>query len=217
MQQSLEPKYEWIILCLNHKYPPLTTLHHIHFPAAPSNTELFQRLAKEYEHRRELFTFLTIKIRPFWRKVKAIHFVRFTMLSPRPIMTAQIEDMHSLPHETHTWVYNRRNGINAFYMAAYLQESSSAGEGWSVYEYIPKTRSHDPLGRKSGSGGWGLYMEEGVSRRSKLLCVIAVFTTFHLPGVWGMMRAKEALGIIIFSVSIFYIGEIVAAALLKDD
>jgi hypothetical protein len=60
-------------------------------------------------------------------------------------------------------------------------------------------------------------MEEWVSRRSKLLCVVVVFTTFHLLGVWGLVRIKETLGVIIFSVSIFHIGEIVAAALLKDD
>jgi nitrogen fixation protein len=30
-----------------------------------------------------------------------------------------------------------------------------------VYEYIPKTRYHDPLLQRSGSEGWGLYMKKG--------------------------------------------------------
>ena len=47
-------------------------------------------------------------------------------------------------------------------------------------------------------GGWGLYMEEVVSRRSKPMCVVVVFTAFHLLGVWGLVQTKEALGIVIF-------------------
>lgn len=95
---------EWIVLCLDHKHPTLVTLHYIEMSTSRSNTELFQRLSEEYEERRELYTFLTIKIRPFWRTVKAVRFVRFTTLSPQPTETVQIEDMHSLPHEAHTWV-----------------------------------------------------------------------------------------------------------------
>jgi hypothetical protein len=180
MQPPPEPRDEWIMLCLDHKLSPLMTLHHIQFPAAPSTTELFQCLAKEHEERREPYTLLTIKIRPFWRKVKAIHFVRFTTLGPQPTVTTQIEDMHSLPHEAYNWVWNRRNGINASTMARYLQELSSTGEGWSVYEYSPKTRHLDPLSRRSVTGEWGLYVEEGVSGRSKVLGVIVLLTIVYL-------------------------------------
>jgi hypothetical protein len=208
---------EWIVLCLNHKLSPLMTLHEIQFPTAPTNAELFRRLANEYEQKREPYSLFAIKIRPFWREVKAIHFVRFTTLSPQPRRLAQIEEMHSLPLETHTRVYNRRNGINALVMARYLKEPSSVGEGWSVFDFIPKTRYSNPLGRKAGIVGWGLYMEEGVSRRSKLLCVVVVLSTFHLLGVWGLVWAKEALGIIVVGVNLCYIGGIVAATLLKND
>jgi hypothetical protein len=107
-------------------------------------------------------------------------FRALTTLSPQPTMTAEIEDMHSLSHETHTWVYNRRNGINASNMAAYLQETSSAGGGWSLYEYIPKMHYADLLSRKSGSGGWGLYMVEGMNRRSKVLGGNVLLTIVHL-------------------------------------
>ena len=128
-------------------------------------------------------------------------------------MTVQIEDMHSLPHETHSWVWNRRNGINATVMAGYLQEPSSAGEGWSVYGYIPKTRCTDLLSRKTGLVGWGLYLEEGVSWRSKLSCVIILATIAFLLEIWGLVQAKEALGDFFFSVNICCIGGIVATAL----
>jgi len=200
------------MLCLDHQHPPLVTVHEIRLSTAPSNTELFLRLAKEYEERREPYIFLTIKVRPFWRQVRAIHFVRFTTLSPRPGMTAQIEDMHGLPRETHSWVWNRRNGVNASIMAQYLQEPSSVSEGWSIYEYITKTRYPDPLSWKPGSGGWGRYMEESVSRRSKVVCLIALLTIVYLLEVWEMVQMKEVLGIIVISVNIYYVGGIVAAA-----
>jgi hypothetical protein len=77
---------------MDHKHPPLTTLHQIQLSAKPSKTKLFQRLATEYKNKREPYTLLTIKIRPFWRKVKAVHFVRFMTLSPQPRLTAQIEE-----------------------------------------------------------------------------------------------------------------------------
>jgi hypothetical protein len=212
MQPPSDQKEECIMLCLDHQHPPLVTVHEIKLSTAPSNTELFLRLAKEYEERREPYIFLTIKVRPFWRQVRAIHFVRFTTLSPQPGMTAQIEDMHGLPHETHSWVWNRRNGVDASIMARYLQEPSSVSEGWSIYEYIPKTRYPDLLPRKPGSGGWGLYMEEGVSRRSKLMCLIALLTIVYLLEVWEMVQMKEVLGIIVISVNFYYVGGIVAAA-----
>ena len=179
----------------------------------PSNTELFQRLSEEYEQRREPSTLWTIEIQQFWRTVKAIHFVRFTTLSPQPTATAQIEDMHSLPHEAYTWVWNRRNGINASTMARYLQEPASIGEGWSVYGYIPKT--HCPLS-KAGLEGWGLYLEEGMSRRSKLICLIVVLTIAYLWEVWKFIQTKAVLGIIVAGVSIYYAGGIVAPALMLD-
>jgi hypothetical protein len=95
MQPPLDRRDAWIMLCMDHKHPPLTTLHQIQLSAKPSNTELFQRLATEYKNKREPYTLLTIKIRPFWRKVKAVHFVRFMTLSPQPRLTAQIEEMPS--------------------------------------------------------------------------------------------------------------------------
>lgn len=178
-----------------------------------SNTELFQRLSEEYEQRSEPFTLWTTEIQPFWRTVKAIHFVRFTTFSPQPTATAQIEDMHSLPHEAYTWVWNRRDGINASTMARCLQEPDSVGESWSVYGYIPKT--HSPL-RKAGLDGWGLYVKEGVSRRSKVTCVIVFLTTAYLTKVWGFVQAKAVLGIIVAGFIIYYVGGVVASVLVSD-
>lgn len=213
---NMEPprdRTDWIMLSLDHKHRPLITLHQLQFSTPPSNTELFHRLSMEYTQRREPYSFLAFRIQPFWRKAKAIHFVRFTTISPQPTMTVQIEDMHSLPHETHSWVWNRRNGIDASIMAGYLQEPSSAGEGWSVYEYIPKTRCPDLLSRNTGSEGWGLYVEEGVSRRSKLVCVITIATVAFLLEVWGLVQAKEAFSVVVLSVNVCCVGGIVAAAL----
>ena len=63
---AIRKESRWIMLCLDHKYPPLMTLHQIQLSSKPSNTQLFQRLSKEYERKREPHTFLTISIRPFW-------------------------------------------------------------------------------------------------------------------------------------------------------
>ena len=168
------------MLCLDHTHPPLTTLHQIKLSLStnPSNASLFQRLAWEYDQKREPFTLLTFTFRPFWREVKAIHFVRFMTLGPQPVMTAQIEEMHSLPgpHGWHGWICNRSNGINASIMARFLQEPNSVGGDRFVYDYIPKSRS--PLPPKDGFDGWGLYMEEGVSWVGILLCVWYLYNLF---------------------------------------
>lgn len=63
----------------------------------------------------------------------------------------------------------------------------------------------------------GLYVEERVSRRSKLLRVVVVLTAFHLLGIWGLARMKEVLGIIVVGINVCYIGGIVVAALLTND
>jgi len=200
------------MFCLDHKHPPLTTLHQIQLSSKPSNTQLFQRLSKEYERKREPYTFLTIRVRPFWRKVKAVHFVRFMALGPR---TAQIQEMHSVPTQTSTWEWNRREGINASTMALFLRNPDRAGalcDGWSVYDYIPKIRC--PL--STASGGWGLYVEEGMSRESEVMCIIVVLTASLLLGVWGWVQTKEALGILAVSIRVYYVGGIVAAALESE-
>jgi hypothetical protein len=63
---AIRKESRWIMLCLDHKYPPLMTLHQIQLSSKPSNTQLFQCLSKEYERKREPYAFLTISIRPFW-------------------------------------------------------------------------------------------------------------------------------------------------------
>lgn len=98
-------------------------------------------------------------------------------------------------------------------MARYLQEPGSVGEGWSVYGYIPKT--HSPL-RKAGLDGRGLYVEVGLSRRSKLMCQIVLSTIAYLWEVWGFVQTKAVLGIVVAGVSIYYVGGIVAPALVLD-
>jgi hypothetical protein len=209
---AIREESRWIMFCLDHKHPPLTTLHQIQLSSKPSNTQLFQRLSKEYERKREPYTFLTIRVRPFWRKVKAVHFVRFMALGPR---TAQIQEMHSVPTQTSTWEWNRREGINASTMALLLQSPDRAGElceGWSVYDYIPKIRC--PL--STASVGWGLYVEEGVSRESKMMCVAFVLTILWLLEALGFVLTGKALGIIVVSVKLYYVGGIVAAALVSD-
>jgi hypothetical protein len=203
MQPPSDEKEEWIMLCLDHKYAPFITLHQLRFSAAPSNFELFQRLSEEYEQRRAPYTLLTIEIRPFWRKIKAIHFVRFMTLNPQPVITVGIQDMHSLPPLSSSWVWNKMDGINALVMASFLQEPTSAGEDWSVYKYIPKARS--PLSQQDGLKGWGLYVEEGASQRSKLLCVIVLLTIFYS---W--------LFVWLWPVQHDYIGDNVAMALASN-
>lgn len=87
------------------------------------------------------------------------------------------------------------DGVNASIMASFFQAPNSAGEDWSVYEYIPKTRS--PMWQQDGLKGWGLYVEEGVSQRIRLLCVVVSLTVAYLSVIWGLVQAKETLGIII--------------------
>ena len=96
-------------------------------------------------------------------------------------------------------------------MALLLQNPDRAGElcdGWSVYDYIPKMRC--PL--STAWGGWGLYVEDGVSRESKVMCVVVVLTILWLLEAWGSVLIGKALGIIVVSVNFYYVGGIVAAA-----
>ncbi|GAB7332238.1 hypothetical protein MBLNU13_g04089t1 [Cladosporium sp. NU13] len=134
-------------------------LNQIQLSAKPSNTQVFQRLSQEYESKRKSYTFLTIKIRPFWQKVKAVHCVRFMALSPQ---TAQIQKTHSVPSHTSTWEWNGRESINASTMALLLRSPDRAGEicdGCLAYDYVPKMR----YSRSTALWGWGRYEEEGVS------------------------------------------------------
>lgn len=100
--------------------------------------------------------------------------MRFITLDPHPVKTVQVEDMHSLPPLSSSRVRNRTDGINASIMASFFQAPNFVGEDWSVYEYIPKTRS--PLWQQDGLKGWELYVEEGVSQRIRLLCVVVSLT-----------------------------------------
>lgn len=123
--------------------------------------------------------FLSINIPAFWRYVKVVHFVRFRTLGPRPVRTVQIEEMHSFPdYQRQGWIWNGKDGIQEPMIAAYLEKPDSAGDGWCVYDYIPK--SDAPLPRQDGLEGWGLYLEDGVSRRAKLMLVLAVWSAVYL-------------------------------------
>ena len=97
---------EWLMLCLDHEHPSLPqALHQIQVQPPATNEEFFRCLLREYKDRREPHTFGAIKISPFWRYVKAIHFVRFRTLESQPEMTAQIEEAHSLPSlGAHNWI-----------------------------------------------------------------------------------------------------------------
>jgi hypothetical protein len=202
----------WVMLCLNSKHSPRVVLHQIRVFGTPTNAELLDCLSKEYENRRETYRVLSINIRPFWRQIKAVHFVRFRTLAPSPGSTVQIEDLHSLPgpHQAQSWFWNGMDGIQASTMGLYLRKPSLVGEDWSIYEYIPKTCS--PLPPKDGLGGWGLYVEEGMSQERKMLCAIVFLTIgFLIRGLAG--GSDRALGMAIASAIIAYMAVIVGAAL----
>ena len=125
---------QWIMLCLDSKRP-FVDLHQLWFFATPSNAKLFQNLLEEYKQKRQPCRFLNIP--PFWRHIKAVHFVQFQTLAPEPTMTVQIEKKHSLPYNRRDWKFEG-NGIQGPLMAAYMEGPDSASYGWSAYDYIPK-------------------------------------------------------------------------------
>lgn len=200
----------WIMLCLARE-SPFVSLHQVWFDTTPSNAHLFEWLSKEYEYQREPYCFLTINIPPFWRYIKAVHFVRFRTLGPRPVMTVQIEEMHSFPdYQRQGWVWNGKNGIQGNMIAAYLEMPESAGEGWCVYDYIPKSVS--PLPPQDGLEGWGLYLEEGVSRRGKLVLVLVFWAAVYLVR-YSMGGEDKTLGMTmtIAGMNVTYVAGIVTA------
>jgi hypothetical protein len=94
-------------------------------------------------------------------------------------------------------------------MARYLRDPDSVGGGWLVYDYVPKELS--PLPPRDGLNGWGLYIEEGVSRKWLLLCVIGVLSIALLTRSLGGGEDK-ALAI---GVNVSYVGVIVGAIMAK--
>ena len=197
------------MLCLARE-SPFVSLHQVWFHTTPSNAHLFEWLSKEYKYQREPYRFMTIDIPPFWRYVKAVHFVRFRTLGPRPVMTVQIEDMHSFPdHQRQGWVWNGKNGIQGDMIATYLEKPDSAGERWCVYDYLPKRDA--PLPRQDGLEAWGLYLEEGVSRRVKLVLVLAVWSAAYLVR-YLMSGEDRSLGMTmtIAGVNVTYVAGIVS-------
>jgi hypothetical protein len=185
MQQPTSRR-EWFMLCLDGKRPPMAVHQTRLFVPPTSNEEFFRCLAREYEDRRESYTFGPIEISPFWLYVKAIHFVRFrTLGSSQPNMTAQIEEAHSLPHlGAQNWIWNGEDGIAPAAMAEFLIDPVSAGTGWSVYDYVPRVLC--PLPPRDGVDGWGLYVQEGVSWGWISVCVVVVvLVAFFVRGLGG--------------------------------
>jgi hypothetical protein len=158
------------MLCLDSKRP-FVDLHQLWFFATPSNAKLFQNLLEEDKQKRQPCRFLNIP--PFWRHIKAVHFVQFQTLAPEPTMTVQIEKKHSLPYNRRDWKF-KGNGIQGPLMAAYMEGPDSASYGWSAYDYIPKRDTALPP--QDGCKGWGLYVEEGVSWKWHLAWVNAALS-----------------------------------------
>lgn len=198
------------MLCLARE-SPFVSLHQVWFYTTPSNTQLFEWLSKEYRYEHEPCRFFSINIPPFWRYVKGVHFVRFRTLGPRPVMTVQIEDVHSFPdYQRQGWVWNGKNGIQGPMIAAYLEKPESAGEGWCVYDYLPKRDA--PLPPQDGLEGWGLYLEEGVSRRAKLGLALAVWSAVYLVRyLMGGEDTSLGMTMTIAGVNVTYVAGLVTA------
>jgi hypothetical protein len=205
--QSPPKREEWLMLCLDSKRVA-PVVHQIQIHAIASNAELFRNLFREHRDRRERYNLWNMKIPPFWRRVKAIHFVRFRTVIPSLVMSVGIEDMCNQPHQVQGWICGKTRPIDKLIMADFLYHPDSVGTNGSVYDYIPR-KLDTPLPLQDDLEGWALYFEERWSTSAKWACAGVVVTILYL--IRGLVGIGEdgALGMAVAANNIGFFASIV--------
>lgn len=160
MQQE-SGKVEYLMLCIACEQD-CTRLVQVKLSQPPaSDAEFFRLLASEYLKIRRCW----FGIKPFWRKVDKIHFVRFETLAPYQLQQlVQVTDFGSRPVQGHTgwiWTEGAVRPPKPRQMATFLKYPKRAGETREL-SIFPKTprKLHSDIQMRPDEIGWGLYYAE---------------------------------------------------------
>lgn len=159
MELQLEPpRPEYLMIGLEGEHG-LDRLLQIDLTEAPATDAAFFRLLRTEcsKNRRRYYGF-----RPFWKKVRRIHFIQFWTQAAIPSQqTIQVQDFNSVPEPLHLgWVAGSERPPNPDTMAACFNYPECAGEGRELYFYPQVPRLDTKILARPDEKGWGLYIVE---------------------------------------------------------